>query len=134
MASLSFEENGIIETLKDVPARKIISGVPFYTRLWFSRTAEDGNEEVWSDLLGMNSADATLDTYGVEAVWDDACSQYYADWTLDDGIRCRIWLEEEESLTRKAGLVKTYELGGIAAWALGSERSSIWEIITREIA
>ena len=133
VASLPFEENGIIETLREVPARKIISGVPFYTRLWFSQTDGDGNESVWSDLLGMNSATATLETYGVQAQWDDSVGQYYAEWTLDDGILCRIWMEEEESITLKAGLVKTYELGGIAEWALGSERSSIWGIISEEI-
>ena len=40
-----------------------------------------------------------------------------------------MWVEDEESIARKAQLVKTYDVGGIAAWRLGNERSSIWQVI-----
>ena len=134
VASLSFEESGITETLKAVPAKKIISGVPFYTRLWFSAVDADGNESVWSEAYGMDIISETIETYGVTPVWDDSTGQYYVKWTLDDGTTCQIWVEDEESLALKAGLVKKYELGGIASWALGYERSSIWDVLSEHIA
>ena len=34
VASLSYERDGITGTLENVPKEKIISGIPFYTRLW----------------------------------------------------------------------------------------------------
>ena len=130
VASLSFEENGIIRTLQDVPAEKIISGVPFYTRIWYTGT--DGS--VWSEIISMNPVTRTLESYGVTPVWNGETGQYYAEWTLDDGIVCRIWIEDETSVSMKADLVCKYGLGGIAEWALGNERASIWEVITRSLA
>ena len=40
VSSYNFVKEGIEETLKEVPAEKVISGVPFFTRLW-QETPED---------------------------------------------------------------------------------------------
>jgi len=130
VASLPFEENGVSATLESVPAEKIISGVPFYTRIWYTGT--DGS--VWSETLGMNTVTRTVESYDVTPVWNGETSQYYAQWTLDDGIECRIWIEDETSLAMKADLVNKYGLGGIAAWVLGNQRDTIWEVISRSMA
>ena len=82
----------------------------------------------------MGTVKRTLESYGVEPVWNGETSQYYAQWTLDDGIECRIWIEDETSLAMKADLVHKYGLGGIAAWVLGNERSTVWEVLTRSMA
>ena len=134
VASLSFEENGIKKTLEDVPAEKIISGVPFYTRMWYTAEDESGNESTWSEVLGMRAVLNTLDTYGVTPEWDEETKQYLASWTLDDGTLCRIWMEEAESLALKAALVKKYELAGIAEWALGNQIDEMWDVISENIA
>ena len=34
VASLPWVEKGVTDTLKEVPAEKVINGIPFYTRLW----------------------------------------------------------------------------------------------------
>ena len=133
VASIGFEENGIIGTLEDVPAEKIISGVPFYTRIWYTVTDAEGTTHVNSEAIGMDTVDRTLETYGVTPVWYEETAQYYAAWTTEDGVLCEIWMEEEESLARKARLVSRYGLGGIAAWVLGFERSSVWEVLSKNI-
>ena len=112
-----------------MPARKIISGVPFYTRIWYTVTNSDGSTTVTSEAIGMDTVDTTLETYGVTPVWDEQTGQYYASWTVEDGTLCEIWLEEEESLALKASLVKEYDLGGIAAWVLGFERPTVWAVL-----
>ena len=72
VASLSFEKEGIESTIAEgVPADKIISGVPFYTRLWKT----DTSGEVSSEAIGMNTADSTLEANGVTANWSDETSQ-----------------------------------------------------------
>ena len=43
-------------------------------------------------------------------------------------------LENEKSLEEKAKLVKEYNLGGIAAWKLGFERSSIWDVLYKYVS
>lgn len=134
VASLSFEENGITGTLEEVPASKIISGVPFYTRIWYTTDNGDGTTAVTSEAIGMNTADTTLETYGITAEWKEETGQDYAAWTLEDGTLCEIWLENEKSLAEKARLVSKYELGGIAAWVLGFQRDTVWEILETNIA
>ncbi len=129
VASLTFEENGITASLDYIPAKKLISAVPFYTRLWYT----DVSGNVWSEAYGMDAIATTIDTYDAETVWDEETQQNYAAWTLQDGTTCQIWIEDEASLALKAKLVKTYDLGGIAAWALGFERSSVWSVIEENI-
>lgn len=133
VASLSFEEDGVRRTLRSVPAEKIVSGIPFYIRIWYSQTDENGEESVWSEILSMNAVTRTLETYDVTPVWDEEAGQYYAQWTLDDGIECRIWVEDEASIEKKVALVSQYDLGGVAAWALGFERNTIWDVISEGI-
>ena len=133
VASLPFEENGITGTLEDVPARKIISGVPFYNRLWFSQDNGDGTTSVWSETHDMDVISRTIESYQVDTVWDEELGQTYAGWVLDNGIKCEIWVEDEESLALKAGLVKQYELGGIAEWVFGFQRNTVWEVICEQV-
>lgn len=129
VASLSFEENGIKETLKDVAAGKIISGIPFYTRLW----KIDAAGELTSEAIGMNTADENLANNGIQANWSEETSQDYAEYTDSEGSTYKIWLENEKSIAEKVKLVKNNNLGGVAAWKLGFERASIWEVITQNM-
>ncbi len=130
VASLSFERNGIEETLKEVPAQKIISGVPFYSRLW--NTDASGN--ITSEAMGMNRSEQWLTDNGVTANWSEETSQDYAELEAEDGSKYQIWIENEKSLEEKAKLVKEYGLGGIAAWKLGFERSSVWDVLYKYIS
>lgn len=129
VASLSFEETGIQETLKEVPAEKIISGIPFYTRLW--KLAANG--ELTSEAIGMDTADKVLSDNGVTANWSEDTSQEYAEYEDAEGSVYKIWLENEKSIAEKVKLVKQYNLGGVAAWKLGFERSSIWKVIKKNM-
>ena len=141
VSSYNFVKEGIEETLKEVPAEKIISGIPFFTRLWEetpkteAELAEDaGTEEaeyttkVTSVALGMEAAKETVENNGAEILWDDEKKQDYATWTAGD-VTYKIWLENEKSLEPKLALMKENKLAGTAAWALGQETSNIWELI-----
>ena len=63
-------------------------------------------------------------------VRDAEPAQNYADWTLDNGVRCQIWIEDGESMARKILLIPKYNLGGTAAWVLGAQSDSIWQVIS----
>lgn len=134
VASLAFENNGILETQKEVPAGKIISGIPFYTRLWATTVNADGTTTVTSEAMGMNEAQQTLENNQAEASWDETTSQNYAEFEGDDGTLYQIWLEDEKSLTEKLTLVKDYGLAGVAAWKLGFEDDSVWDVIAKYVS
>lgn len=134
VASMPFVKAGITDTIAEVPAEKVINGVPFYTRLWKITTNKNGSTELSSEAIGMDQADETLASNGVEAAWDEGTMQDYAEFTGGDGNNYKIWLENEKSIEEKAKLVKEYNLGGIAAWKLGFERSSIWDVILKYVS
>lgn len=128
VASIGFVENGIENTLKEVPKEKVINAIPFYTRFW--RTDENG--EVTSEALSMDGADQKAVNNSIEPVWDEASGQYYIELEYEGSIY-QMWMEEERSIEEKLKLIKQYELAGVASWRLGYERAGIWDIILRYV-
>ena len=123
VASIDFVESGIQRTLEEVPAEKVINGVPFYTRIWKTEGAE-----ITSDAVGMNSAEQFLKNHGVSAQWDETTCQNYAEFE-ENGALYQVWLEDEQSIQVKLNIMANYGLAGVSAWKLGFERPSIWNVI-----
>lgn len=155
VSSYNFVKEGIEETLKEVPAQKVISGIPFFTRLWEERpkTAEemaegtgdedgenqgtdgegaDSSTSVSSEAYDMETAKAKVVESGAELTWDEEAQQSYASWTVDTATY-KIWLEDEKSIEPKLKLMKEYKLAGTAAWALGQEKPEIWTLLQKYI-
>lgn len=124
VASLEYERKGIEDTLKQVPAQKVISAIPFYTRLW----KEDENGDITSTAMGIAKASAWVKENGMELYWQEALGQYYGEKQLADGMYY-LWMEEERSIGLKADLVRQYDLAGVACWKLGFEPAEIWDIV-----
>lgn len=133
VASMSFEETGIQNMLTEVPKDKLISAIPFYTRLWYTETLADGTTNVTSEAYSMDNIEALLDENGVASVYDESTGQQYAEWTDSDGRFCQVWLEDKDSVAARAALVGQYELSGIAEWVLGREQSWVWDVISSNI-
>lgn len=131
VASLGFENEGILNTRESVPAEKILSGIPFYTRLWNTVTNADGTATVTSEAMGMAEAAQRLENNQVKASWDDSTGQNYAEFEGDDGSLYQMWLEDDKSIEEKMMLVSDYGLGGVAIWRLGFENDTVWDVILR---
>ena len=124
VASLPWVEQGIQDTLDEVPAERVINAIPFYTRLW--RTTA-GN--VTSEAIGMDQAQQTIADNNVETYWDKTTSQNYGKYDIDNSTY-QIWLEDAQSVAEKVKLVSKYDLAGVSAWKLGFENSGIWQVIS----
>ncbi len=132
VASIDFEEDGIENTLEEMPGQKLISGIPFYSRVWYTETYADGTTNVTSEIVTMDEGQQILDDLGISASYDVNTGQNYAEWTDEDGLFCQIWLEDDTSIAERAALVSQYNLGGIAAWRLKDESAGVWEIIKED--
>lgn len=145
VSSYNYVKEGITETLKEVPAEKVISGIPFFTRLWKETPkteeelksdkgtdAEQYSATVESDAYGMDNAQAIVKQAGVDATWDKKAGQNYATWEAD-GSKYEIWLEDSKSIEAKLKLMKKYKLAGTAEWSLGQESSDIWNLIQKYV-
>ena len=124
VASLPWVEQGIQDTLDEVPAKRVINAIPFYTRLW--RTT-GGN--VTSEAIGMDQAQQTIAENNVETYWDKTTSQNYGKYDIDNSTY-QIWLEDAQSVAEKVKLVSKYDLAGVSAWKLGFENNGIWQVIS----
>ena len=133
VASMDFEETGIQNMLTEVSKDKLISAIPFYTRLWYTETLADGTANVTSEAYSMDNIEALLTEKGVTATYDESTGQQYAEWTDSDGKFCQVWLEDENSIAARAALVSKYELSGIAEWVLGREQSWVWDVISKNM-
>ena len=124
VASLPWVEQGIQDTLDEVPAERVINAIPFYTRLW--RTT-GGN--VTSEAIGMDQAQQTIADNNVETYWDKTTSQNYGKYDIDNSTY-QIWLEDAQSVAEKVKLVSKYDLAGVSAWKIGFENNGIWQVIS----
>ncbi|MCQ5201543.1 glycosyl hydrolase family 18 protein [Mordavella massiliensis] len=145
VASYDFVKAGIENTLKEVPAEKVINAVPFFTRVWKETPkteeelaadqgtdAEQYTTKVESTAYSMAEAKAVVQQAGATAQWDDTTKQNYAEWEAD-GATYKVWLEDTQSLEPRLQLMKDYKLAGTAAWRLGQEESDVWELILKYV-
>lgn len=123
VASIDFVEDGIRQTVEQVPANKIINAIPFYTRIW-----ETNGSEVSSQAVGMDTAEEYIRAHDIEVNWDEATCQNYGEYT-NDGILYQVWLEDEKSIEVKLNVMENYGIAGVASWRLGFEKPEVWDVI-----
>lgn len=128
VASIGYVETGIVNTLKEVPASKIINGIPFFTRVW-----ELDGPEVTSRAMSMPDAKEWMSNHNVELTWDEQTCQYYGEVKYD-GKDHQIWVEDADSISAKLSVMNAYEIAGVAEWCLTQETSDIWDVIAEYLA
>lgn len=123
VASIDYVEDGIAQTVKEVPAEKVINAIPFYTRIW--DTTGDG---ISSQAVDMVTAEQFISNHGITAEWDETTCQNYGEYTSGDS-RYQVWLEDADSIKVKLNVMENYGIGGVAEWRLGFEKPEIWDVI-----
>jgi len=127
VASIGWVEQGVKDTLEEVPADQVILGMPFYCRVW--EVAEDGSVKT-STAYGMGAIQSYLTTNGATATWDDSLGQYYAEFTKGD-TTYKIWVEDDTSIEEKLKVMDNYGLAGAAFWKKGFDTTSVWNVIAK---
>ena len=123
VASIGYVEYGIEEALMDVPAERLINGIPFYTIGW---TTENGN--VSGQTLDMAEAKAFMKEHDMKKEWNSTAGQNYAEKESGNKLY-QIWLEDKKSIETKLDLMESNGLAGLAVWRLGLETNDVWDEI-----
>ncbi len=144
-SSLPFVEDGIVQTLQEVPKEKLINAVPFYTRLWKltpqAQAAEGaqirddgaapfGAYALSSNAIGANAIQAELQDKNATLSWLETEQQHYTEYMWEDCFY-RLWLEDTASMEKRLEVMQKYDLAGVACWKLGLESPDMWDVISK---
>ncbi|AIQ14464.1 glycosyl hydrolase family 18 protein [Paenibacillus durus] len=130
VASLSWSRNSVERILEEdaVPAKKLVLGVPLYTRIWTEKKA-GGKTEVSSKAVSMDAVAEIIRSKTLVPVLSEDSGQNYVEYK-EDGVLRKIWIEDKVSLQSRVKLAKTLNLGGIAVWNRSFAGDGAWETLS----
>lgn len=124
VASIPWTKQGVELLMNEVPSHKIVLGVPFYTREWVTNLT---TKKVIGIDRTMTEVKQIVSSKGLKKIWDINTQQNYVEYTAN-GEKHQIWLEDKQSIQLRIDLANQYQLGGVAAWYIGSETTDIWDV------
>ncbi len=129
-ADVPFVKKGIEDTLLEVPAERVINGIPFYSLVW------NNNESGGFSLEGnydMPTAKGFIINHGAEIEYIEDLGINYGTYVSDiNGSTYRIWLSDEVSTESYLKLIDEYGLAGVSCWKLGMEGDvDVWSVIDK---
>jgi len=133
VSSLPWVEKGVTQIIAEdqVPAAKIILGVPFYTRIWTEQTV-DGKTTVSSKAASMADVQKIISAQKLTPLFDAATGQDYVEYTIGNN-KMKIWLENAISMQSRIDLLKKLHLAGVASWSRGFETPDMWALIQNDL-
>ncbi|MGN7455535.1 glycosyl hydrolase family 18 protein [Paenibacillus pasadenensis] len=136
VASLPWVEASIKRLLEEdgVDPAKLVLSMPLYTRIWSESKGEDGSVDVSSKAVGMDRIREIMRDRKLTPVFDEAAGQNYIEYAEKEGVRNRIWIEDERSIEARVELVHKYGLAGVATWARSFQTDSIWGVIHESLS
>ena len=131
VAGMPWMEEVVRFVMKDVPAKKISLGIPFYSYHW-QPAYQDSLAHVWGDGLDWIEARGLADRFGAEWVWDNR-QQVYSAVYENQGLNEYLFLEDGRSFKAKWEYAKKLGVRGISVWRLGHEDPAVWEFLKKEL-
>ena len=117
VAPLDKVEQVLLYGLSEIPAEKILLGIPNYGYDW-PLPFEAGTTA--ARKLSIDEAFALAASYGAEIQFDETAQSPYFFYTDEDGTEHEVWFENERSLAAKLQLIEKYGLAGAFYWNIMS--------------
>jgi len=130
-AELTWVEENLNKTLREVPAEKLLLGIPLYTRLWTTFT-EDGQVKLQSKALNITSAWKEIEDNEAVVAWNEVSGQYQANFEKD-GKSYQLWVEDADSVNMKSSLIHKYNLAGACVWAANFADEKVFNVLDRNL-
>lgn len=128
VSAIPWAEWTIQATLEEVPAQKLVLGVPFYTRLW-KETTSGGVTKVSQEAYSMKGINAWLQNHGVTPAFDPETGVLYGEKKIGQE-NYKVWIEDKDSIRTRLELADKYGLAGVAAWSRAFASPDIWDVIS----
>lgn len=113
----------------EVPADKLLLGIPSYTRVWsIKESGEDSG--ITSKAIGMDSAQDLIKQHKLTPTFSEDTGQNYVEFTEGE-VWNQIWLEDKTSLRARVDLASELKLAGIATWNRSFANEGAWAVLNR---
>lgn len=112
----SWLEACLKRVLAQVPAKKVMLGVPLYYRRFSAAGVLEGAHEEAVALARARNVAVVLDPLEGESTFA----------FNESGARNVVWLQDAESLRERLELARRFRLRGFSAWRLGHEDALAW--------
>lgn len=113
-------EANLERLIAEVPARRLMLGVPLYYRCWRGNKIVEGPSRAALELARSRGATVVMDATSREKTFSFE----------EQGERVVVWLQDAESLRERLELVRRHRLGGYSAWRLGQEDPAAWDVLS----
>ena len=136
MAPKSWVEEVMSFAAKQMPSTKLSVGLPAYGRDWFVKKLSGTCPA--SARAPISRSTEAMQRFArkrsINTKWVDSATSRKFTYTQrysSGGQSCKVqrvaWFDDARSFKLKTQLVKEYELGGVAMWALGYETKGMWD-------
>jgi spore germination protein len=108
---------------REIPAKKIILGVPLYGYDW---SAGQGKAMTWLQVFGL------LKEHPSPVHWDGASQSPWLRYTDPSGRHHVVWFENAYSASAKFEAAHQHGIGGVYLWMFGDEDALTWTKLREE--
>ena len=133
VASEPFVRRAIEESLEDIPAGRLILGIPFYNRIWREIVIDNTPETRTYRHHGTAYTREWFEYNGVEWEWLPQYGKYYGQFAAlegDEAVIYKAWLECERSIGIKLDMYREFNLAGVAVWNRNFRHNEgLWEVM-----
>ncbi len=112
--------------LTEIPAEKILMGIPNYGYDW---TLPYVSGESRADSISSVEAAELARRYGAEILFDEEAKAPYFNYTDENGREHEVWFEDAESIDAKLRLIREYGLRGAGYWNLMRPFPQNWAVL-----
>ncbi|MED2973716.1 LysM peptidoglycan-binding domain-containing protein [Fictibacillus sp. B-59209] len=129
VAPLSEVKKVLEYALTEIPANKLVMGVPLYGYDWKLPFVQG----TYAQTVSPQEAVDRARRYGASIQYDEKAQSPFYNYYDGSGAQHIVWFEDARSIKAKFTTAKQYQLRGISYWLLGPAFPQNWYVLQNEV-